>query len=194
MILREVALLGKIQSRCDGVGSEVNVGKPSVNRALRLYQFAEVRPPQPPVRLPLPLPLPRPQSLFQLQRRNVSPSTATSWSSAKGSAANVGPKRSPGSHRNACAPKPAPAGEISPPWRGWIAYPHARAPTIPRPTSRIDGRVSWSVDSSIRESPPLPPASDLRFHPVQHSGPSRLSFVHPCPFHRTFTVQSEGTL
>ena len=35
MILREVALLGKIQSRCDGVGSEVNGGKPSVNRALR---------------------------------------------------------------------------------------------------------------------------------------------------------------
>ena len=35
MILWEVALLGKIQSRCDGVGSEVNGGKPSVNRALR---------------------------------------------------------------------------------------------------------------------------------------------------------------
>jgi hypothetical protein len=35
MILWEVALLGKIQSRCDGVGSEVSGGKPSVNRALR---------------------------------------------------------------------------------------------------------------------------------------------------------------
>src|SRR6266436_1344041 len=35
MILRDVAVLGKIQSRCDGVGSEVNGGKPSVNRALR---------------------------------------------------------------------------------------------------------------------------------------------------------------
>src|ERR1700684_1099512 len=35
MILWEVALPGKIQSRCDGVGSEVNGGKPSVNRALR---------------------------------------------------------------------------------------------------------------------------------------------------------------
>jgi hypothetical protein len=35
MILLEVALLGKIQSRCDGVGSEVNGGKPSVNGALR---------------------------------------------------------------------------------------------------------------------------------------------------------------
>src|SRR5947207_2957967 len=35
MILREVALLRRIQSRCDGVGSEVNGGKPSVNRALR---------------------------------------------------------------------------------------------------------------------------------------------------------------
>ena len=35
MILREVALPWKIQSRCDGVGSEVNGGKPSVNRALR---------------------------------------------------------------------------------------------------------------------------------------------------------------
>jgi len=35
MILREVALLGKIQSRCDGVGSEVSGGNPSVSRALR---------------------------------------------------------------------------------------------------------------------------------------------------------------
>jgi hypothetical protein len=35
MILPEVALLGKIQSRCDGVGSEANGGKPSVNRPLR---------------------------------------------------------------------------------------------------------------------------------------------------------------
>src|SRR5216684_3381726 len=35
MILQGVALLGKIQSRCDGVGSGVNGGKPSVNRALR---------------------------------------------------------------------------------------------------------------------------------------------------------------
>ena len=32
VILPEVALLGKIQSRCDGVGSEVNGGKPSVKR------------------------------------------------------------------------------------------------------------------------------------------------------------------
>lgn len=36
MILREVALLEKIQSRSDGVGSEVNGGEPSVNRALRV--------------------------------------------------------------------------------------------------------------------------------------------------------------
>jgi hypothetical protein len=34
MILQGVAFLGKIQSRCDGVGSEVSGGKPSVNRAL----------------------------------------------------------------------------------------------------------------------------------------------------------------
>jgi hypothetical protein len=33
MILREVAFQGKIQSRCDGVGSEVNGGKPSDNGA-----------------------------------------------------------------------------------------------------------------------------------------------------------------
>ena len=32
MILWEVALLGKIQSRCDGVGSEVSGGKPSSTR------------------------------------------------------------------------------------------------------------------------------------------------------------------
>src|SRR5580698_2849389 len=32
-----VALLGKIQGRCDGAGSEVIGGKPSVNRALRGY-------------------------------------------------------------------------------------------------------------------------------------------------------------
>ena len=35
MILRDVAVLEKIQSRCDGVVSEVNGGKPSVNQALR---------------------------------------------------------------------------------------------------------------------------------------------------------------
>ena len=35
MILWEVALLGKIQSRCDGVGSEVSGGNPSVNRVPR---------------------------------------------------------------------------------------------------------------------------------------------------------------
>jgi len=35
MILRDVAVTGKIQSRCDGVGSEVNGGKPLVNGALR---------------------------------------------------------------------------------------------------------------------------------------------------------------
>ena len=34
-ILWEVALLGKIQGRCDGAGSEVIGGKPSVNGALR---------------------------------------------------------------------------------------------------------------------------------------------------------------
>jgi hypothetical protein len=43
MILWEVALLGKIQSRCDGIGSEVNGGKPSVNRALVAGNFAIVR-------------------------------------------------------------------------------------------------------------------------------------------------------
>ena len=43
MILWEVALLGKIQSRCDGVGSEVNGGKPSVNRALVAGNFAIAR-------------------------------------------------------------------------------------------------------------------------------------------------------
>ena len=32
-ILWGVALLGKIQGRCDGAGSEVIGGKPSVNRA-----------------------------------------------------------------------------------------------------------------------------------------------------------------
>jgi len=35
VILRDVAVPGKIQSRGDGVGSEVNGGKPSVIRALR---------------------------------------------------------------------------------------------------------------------------------------------------------------
>jgi hypothetical protein len=35
MIPRDVAVSGKIQSRGDGVGSEVSGGKPSVNRALR---------------------------------------------------------------------------------------------------------------------------------------------------------------
>jgi len=46
MILWDVAVLGKIQSRCDGVGSEVNGGKPSVNRALRgtLRGFCFLRP------------------------------------------------------------------------------------------------------------------------------------------------------
>ena len=34
-ILWGVALLGKIQGRCDGAGSKVIGGKPSVNRALR---------------------------------------------------------------------------------------------------------------------------------------------------------------
>ena len=43
MILCEVALLGKIQSRCDGIGSEVNGGKPSVNRALVAGNFAIAR-------------------------------------------------------------------------------------------------------------------------------------------------------
>jgi hypothetical protein len=43
MILWEVALLGKIQSRCDGIGSEVNGGKPSVNRALVAGNFAIAR-------------------------------------------------------------------------------------------------------------------------------------------------------
>jgi hypothetical protein len=43
MILWEVALLGKIQSRCDGVDSEVNGGKPSVNRALVAGNFAIAR-------------------------------------------------------------------------------------------------------------------------------------------------------
>ena len=43
MILWEVALLGKIQSRCDGIGSEVSGGKPSVNRALVAGNFAIAR-------------------------------------------------------------------------------------------------------------------------------------------------------
>ena len=43
MILWEVALLEKVQSRCDGVGSEVNGGKPSVNRALVAGNFAIAR-------------------------------------------------------------------------------------------------------------------------------------------------------
>ena len=41
MVLRGVALLGKIQSRCDRLGSEVNGGKPPVNRALRGFGFLQ---------------------------------------------------------------------------------------------------------------------------------------------------------
>ena len=43
MIPRDIAVSGKIQSRCDGVGSEVNGGKPSVNRALVAGNFAIAR-------------------------------------------------------------------------------------------------------------------------------------------------------